>query len=72
MPLGRACYTLLIYASAIHMPGVAGRYSAIESNAGLADIYQYVYGRETDEESVTSSAKGQRNISKESSEYLVL
>ena len=37
LPLGRACYTLLIYASAIDMPGMAGRYSTTDSNAGLAE-----------------------------------
>ena len=36
-PLAELVYMLLIYASAIHMPGVAGRYSATEFNTGLAE-----------------------------------
>ena len=45
------------------MLGVAGRYSATEFNAGLAEYFPgHVYGRDIDEKSVTSSAKGQRNI----------
>ena len=59
LPLGRACYTLLICASAINMLGVAGRYSATEFNAGLAEYLPgLAYGRDIDEESVASSAKG--------------